>query len=166
MSAYKIIDHEYDVVVVGAGGAGLRAAVGLSESGLKTACISKVFPTRSHTAAAQGGISAALGNAGEDDWRWHMYDTVKGSDWLGDQDSIEYLCKEAPNAVIELEHYGVPFSRNDDGKIYQRAFGGMTKNYGQESVRRTCAAADRTGHAILHTLYGQALKHKTEFFIE
>jgi len=166
MTAYKIIDHEYDVVVVGAGGAGLRAAVGLSESGLKTACISKVFPTRSHTAAAQGGISAALGNAGEDDWRWHMYDTVKGSDWLGDQDSIEYLCKEAPNAVIELEHYGVPFSRNDDGKIYQRAFGGMTKNYGQESVRRTCAAADRTGHAILHTLYGQALKHKTEFFIE
>jgi len=166
MSAYKIIDHEYDVVVVGAGGAGLRAAVGLSESGLKTACISKVFPTRSHTAAAQGGISAALGNAGEDDWRWHMYDTVKGSDWLGDQDSIEYLCKEAPNAVIELERYGVPFSRNDDGKIYQRAFGGMTKNYGQESVRRTCAAADRTGHAILHTLYGQALKHKTEFFIE
>ena len=166
MSAYKIIDHEYDVVVVGAGGAGLRAAVGLSESGLKTACISKVFPTRSHTAAAQGGISAALGNAGEDDWRWHMYDTVKGSDWLGDQDSIEYLCKEAPNAVIELERYGVPFSRNEDGKIYQRAFGGMTKNYGQESVRRTCAAADRTGHAILHTLYGQALKHKTEFFIE
>ena len=166
MSAYKIIDHEYDVVVVGAGGSGLRAAVGLSESGLKTACISKVFPTRSHTAAAQGGISAALGNAGEDDWRWHMYDTVKGSDWLGDQDSIEYLCKEAPNAVIELERYGVPFSRNEDGKIYQRAFGGMTKNYGQEPVRRTCAAADRTGHAILHTLYGQALKHKTEFFIE
>ena len=166
MSAYKIIDHAYDVVVVGAGGSGLRAAVGLSESGLKTACISKVFPTRSHTAAAQGGISAALGNAGEDDWRWHMYDTVKGSDWLGDQDSIEYLCKEAPNAVIELERYGVPFSRNEDGKIYQRAFGGMTKNYGQEPVRRTCAAADRTGHAILHTLYGQALKHKTEFFIE
>ena len=166
MNTYKIIDHEYDVLVVGAGGAGLRAAVGLSESGLKTACISKVFPTRSHTAAAQGGISAALGNAGEDDWRWHMYDTVKGSDWLGDQDSIEYLCKEAPNAVIELERYGVPFSRNEDGKIYQRAFGGMTKNYGQEPVRRTCAAADRTGHAILHTLYGQALKHKTEFFIE
>ena len=166
MNAYKIIDHEYDVVVVGAGGSGLRSAVGLSESGLKTACISKVFPTRSHTAAAQGGISAALGNAGEDDWRWHMYDTVKGSDWLGDQDSIEYLCKEAPNAVIELERYGVPFSRNENGKIYQRAFGGMTKNYGQESVRRTCAAADRTGHAILHTLYGQALKHKTEFFVE
>jgi len=166
MNAYKIIDHEYDVLVVGAGGAGLRAAVGLSESGLKTACISKVFPTRSHTAAAQGGISAALGNAGEDDWRWHMYDTVKGSDWLGDQDCIEYLCKEAPQAVIELEHYGVPFSRTEDGKIYQRAFGGMTKNYGNEPIRRTCAAADRTGHAILHTLYGQALKHKTEFYIE
>ena len=166
MSTYKIIDHEYDVLVVGAGGAGLRAAVGLSESGLKTACISKVFPTRSHTAAAQGGISAALGNAGEDDWRWHMYDTVKGSDWLGDQDCIEYLCKEAPQAVIELDHYGVPFSRTQDGKIYQRAFGGMTKNYGNEPVQRTCAAADRTGHAILHTLYGQALKHKTEFFIE
>jgi len=166
MSSYKIIDHEYDVLVVGAGGAGLRAAVGLSESGLKTACISKVFPTRSHTSAAQGGISAALGNAGEDDWRWHMYDTVKGSDWLGDQDSIEYLCKEAPNAVIELEHYGVPFSRTKEGKIYQRAFGGMTKNYGNEPIQRTCAAADRTGHAILHTLYGQALKHKTEFFIE
>jgi len=166
MSAYKIIDHEYDVIVVGAGGSGLRAAVGLSESGLKTACISKVFPTRSHTAAAQGGISAALGNSGEDDWRWHMYDTVKGSDWLGDQDCIEYLCKEAPEAVIELEHYGVPFSRTKEGKIYQRAFGGMTKNYGNEPVQRTCAAADRTGHAILHTLYGQALKHKTEFFIE
>jgi len=166
MSAYKIIDHEYDVLVVGAGGAGLRAAVGLSESGLKTACISKVFPTRSHTAAAQGGISAALGNAGEDDWRWHMYDTVKGSDWLGDQDCIEYLCKEAPQAVIELERYGVPFSRTKDGKIYQRAFGGMTKNYGNQPIQRTCAAADRTGHAILHTLYGQALKNKTEFFIE
>tara|TARA_Y100000590_G_scaffold23808_1_gene27194 strand:+ start:1653 stop:3428 length:1776 start_codon:yes stop_codon:yes gene_type:complete len=166
MSAYNIIDHEYDVLVVGAGGSGLRAAVGLSESGLKTACISKVFPTRSHTAAAQGGISAALGNAGEDDWRWHMYDTVKGSDWLGDQDSIEYLCKEAPQAVIELEHYGVPFSRTKDGKIYQRAFGGMTKNYGNEPIQRTCAAADRTGHAILHTLYGQALKQKTQFFIE
>jgi len=166
MKTYKIIDHEYDVLVVGAGGAGLRAAVGLSESGLKTACISKVFPTRSHTAAAQGGISAALGNAGEDDWRWHMYDTVKGSDWLGDQDCIEYLCKEAPQAVIELEHYGVPFSRTKDGKIYQRAFGGMTKNYGNEPIQRTCAAADRTGHAILHTLYGQALKQRTEFFIE
>ena len=151
---------------MGAGGSGLRAAVGLSEAGLKTACISKVFPTRSHTSAAQGGISAALGNMGEDDWRWHMYDTVKGADWLGDQDSIEYLCKEAPKAVIELEKYGVPFSRTEDGKIYQRPFGGMTKNYGNGIVQRTCAAADRTGHAILHTLYGQALKHKTEFFIE
>ena len=166
MTAYKIIDHEYDVVVLGAGGSGLRAAVGLSEAGLKTACISKVFPTRSHTSAAQGGISAALGNMGEDDWRWHMYDTVKGSDWLGDQDAIEYLCKEAPKAVIELEKYGVPFSRTKDGKIYQRAFGGMTKDYGNDTVQRTCAAADRTGHAILHTLYGQALKHNTEFFIE
>jgi succinate dehydrogenase / fumarate reductase, flavoprotein subunit len=166
MSAYKIIDHEYDVVVLGAGGSGLRAAVGLSEAGLKTACISKVFPTRSHTSAAQGGISAALGNMGEDDWRWHMYDTVKGADWLGDQDAIEYLCKEAPRAVVELERYGVPFSRTDDGKIYQRPFGGMTKNYGNGTVQRTCAAADRTGHAILHTLYGQALKHNTEFFIE
>jgi len=166
MSSYKIIDHEYDVVVLGAGGSGLRAAVGLSEAGLKTACISKVFPTRSHTSAAQGGISAALGNMGEDDWRWHMYDTVKGADWLGDQDCIEYLCKEAPRAVIELERYGVPFSRTEDGKIYQRSFGGMTKNYGNETVQRTCAAADRTGHAILHTLYGQALKHNTEFFVE
>ena len=166
MSRYKIIDHEYDVVVLGAGGSGLRAAVGLSEAGLKTACISKVFPTRSHTSAAQGGISAALGNMGEDDWRWHMYDTVKGSDWLGDQDAIEYLCKEAPRAVVELERYGVPFSRTDEGKIYQRPFGGMTKNYGNGTAQRTCAAADRTGHAILHTLYGQALKHNTEFFIE
>ena len=166
MSAYKIIDHEYDVVVLGAGGSGLRAAVGLSEAGLKTACISMVFPTRSHTSAAQGGISAALGTLGEDDWRWHMYDTVKGSDWLGDQDAIEYLCKEAPRAVVELERYGVPFSRTDDGKIYQRPFGGMTKNYGNGTAQRTCAAADRTGHAILHTLYGQALKQNTEFFIE
>jgi succinate dehydrogenase / fumarate reductase flavoprotein subunit len=166
MSSYKIIDHEYDVIVLGAGGSGLRAAVGLSEAGLKTACISKVFPTRSHTSAAQGGISAALGNMGEDDWRWHMYDTVKGADWLGDQDAIEYLCKEAPRAVVELERYGVPFSRTEEGKIYQRPFGGMTKNYGNGTVQRTCAAADRTGHAILHTLYGQALKHNTEFFIE
>jgi succinate dehydrogenase / fumarate reductase flavoprotein subunit len=166
MSSYKIVDHEYDVLVLGAGGSGLRAAVGLSEAGLKTACISKVFPTRSHTSAAQGGISAALGNMGEDDWRWHMYDTVKGADWLGDQDAIEYLCKEAPRAVVELERYGVPFSRTEDGKIYQRPFGGMTKNYGNGTVQRTCAAADRTGHAILHTLYGQALKHNTEFFIE
>ena len=166
MSTYKIIDHEYDVIVLGAGGSGLRAAVGLSEAGLKTACISKVFPTRSHTSAAQGGISASLGNMGEDDWRWHMYDTVKGADWLGDQDSIEYLCKEAPAAVIDVEKYGVPFSRTEDGKIYQRPFGGMTKDYGNGIVQRTCAAADRTGHAILHTLYGQALKHNTEFFIE
>jgi succinate dehydrogenase / fumarate reductase flavoprotein subunit len=166
MSKYEIIDHEYDAIVVGAGGSGLRAAVGLSEAGLKTACISKVFPTRSHTAAAQGGISAALGNMGEDDWRWHMYDTVKGADWLGDQDSIEFLCKEAPKAVIELEKYGVAFSRTEEGKIYQRPFGGMTKNYGNGVIQRTCAAADRTGHAILHTLYGQALKKNTEFFIE
>ena len=166
MSKYEIIDHEYDAIVVGAGGSGLRAAVGLSEAGLKTACTSKVFPTRSHTAAAQGGISAALGNMGEDDWRWHMYDTVKGADWLGDQDSIEFLCKEAPKAVIELEKYGVAFSRTEEGKIYQRPFGGMTKNYGNGVIQRTCAAADRTGHAILHTLYGQALKKNTEFFIE
>ena len=166
MSTYPIIDHEYDVIVVGAGGSGLRAAVGLADAGLKTACISKVFPTRSHTAAAQGGISAALGNMSEDDWRWHMYDTVKGADWLGDQDAIEYLCKEAPRAVIELEKYGVPFSRTEEGKIYQRPFGGMTANYGNGIAQRTCAAADRTGHAILHTLYGQALKKNTEFFIE
>ncbi len=163
---YEIIDHEYDVVVVGAGGAGLRATFGMAEKGLKTACISKVFPTRSHTVAAQGGISASLGNAGEDDWRWHMYDTVKGSDWLGDQDAIEYMCREAPAAVIELEHYGVPFSRTAEGKIYQRAFGGMTTHYGEGTAQRTCAAADRTGHAILHTLYQQSLKHNAEFFIE
>ena len=166
MSAYNIIDHEYDVVVLGAGGSGLRATVSLSEAGLKTACISKVFPTRSHTAAAQGGISAALGNAGEDDWRWHMFDTVKASDFLADQDCVEYLCKEAPKAVIELENMGLPFSRDKEGKIYQRAFGGMTSHYGKKQVKRTCAAADRTGHAMLHTLYGQSLKHKTEFFIE
>jgi succinate dehydrogenase flavoprotein subunit len=166
MSEYNWIDHTYDVVVVGAGGAGLRAALGAAQSGLKTACISKVFPTRSHTVAAQGGISASLGNMGEDDWRWHMYDTVKGSDWLGDQDAIEYLCRNAPAAVYELEHWGVPFSRTEDGKIYQRAFGGMTRNYGEGSVQRTCAAADRTGHAILHTLYGQCVKEETEFFIE
>ena len=163
---YPIIEHEYDVVVVGAGGAGLRATFGMAEKGLKTACITKVFPTRSHTVAAQGGISAALGNNGEDDWRWHMYDTVKGSDWLGDQDAIEYMCREAMPAVIELEHYGVPFSRTDEGKIYQRAFGGMTTHMGKGTARRTCAAADRTGHAILHTLYQQSLKHKAEFFIE
>lgn len=164
--AYKVIDHEYDVVVVGAGGAGLRATFGMAEQGLKTACLSKVFPTRSHTVAAQGGISAALGNMGEDDWRYHMYDTVKGSDWLGDQDAIEYMCREAIPAIIELEHYGVPFSRTAEGKIYQRAFGGMTTQFGKGQAYRTCAAADRTGHAILHTLYQQSLKHHAEFFIE
>ena len=164
---YEIIDHFYDVVVVGAGGAGLRATFGMAEAGLKTACISKVFPTRSHTVAAQGGISAALGNMGKDDWRWHMYDTIKGSDWLGDQDAIEYMCKNAADAVIELEHYGVPFSRTTEGKIYQRPFGGMTTEYGEgPAAQRTCAAADRTGHAILHTLYTQSLKHEAEFFIE
>ena len=156
---YSFIDHNYDVVVVGAGGAGLRAALGCAEAGLKTACISKVFPTRSHTVAAQGGISASLGNMGEDDWRWHMYDTVKGADWLGDQDSIEYMCKNAAEAIYELEHFGLPFSRTEDGKIYQRPFGGMTKNYGEGIAQRTCAAADRTGHAMLHTLYGKALSH-------
>jgi succinate dehydrogenase / fumarate reductase flavoprotein subunit len=166
MSAYKFIDHSYDVVVVGAGGAGLRATFGLAEAGLSTACISKVFPTRSHTVAAQGGISAALGNMGQDDWRWHMYDTVKGSDWLGDQDAIEYMCKEAPDAIIELEHYGVPFSRTEDGRIYQRPFGGMTTNFGEGTAQRTCAAADRTGHAMLHTLYQQSLKHDATFYIE
>lgn len=164
--AYTFIDHTFDVVVVGAGGAGLRAVVGCAEAGLKTACITKVFPTRSHTVAAQGGISAALGNMGEDDWRFHMYDTVKGSDWLGDQDAIEYLCRNAPDAVYELEHWGVPFSRTEDGKIYQRPFGGMTTHYGKGYAQRTCAAADRTGHAILHTLYGQSLRHSAEFFIE
>ncbi|MFN3401228.1 MAG: succinate dehydrogenase flavoprotein subunit [Ferrovibrio sp.] len=165
-ASYQVHDHYYDVVVVGAGGAGLRATMGLAAAGLKTACISKVFPTRSHTVAAQGGISAALGNMGEDNWRWHMYDTVKGSDWLGDQDAIEYMCREAVPAVVELEHFGVPFSRTPEGKIYQRAFGGMTKNYGAEPAQRTCAAADRTGHAMLHTLYQQSLKYDTEFFIE
>src|SRR6478736_4219627 len=164
--AYPIEDHTYDVVVVGAGGAGLRAVVGASEAGLRTACITKVFPTRSHTVAAQGGIAAALGNMGPDDWRWHMYDTVKGSDWLGDQDAIEYLCRSAPEAVYELEHWGVPFSRTDDGKILQRAFGGMTTNFGKGQALRTCAAADRTGHAMLHTMYGQALRYSAEFFIE
>ncbi|HKU95115.1 MAG TPA: succinate dehydrogenase flavoprotein subunit [Vineibacter sp.] len=164
--AYKVIDHTYDVVVVGAGGAGLRATFGIAAKGLKTACISKVFPTRSHTVAAQGGISAALGNMGADDWRWHMYDTVKGSDWLGDQDAIEYMCREAIPAIIELEHYGVPFSRTAEGKIYQRPFGGMTTEFGKGIAQRTCAAADRTGHAILHTLYQQSLKHHAEFFIE
>ena len=166
MSDYDFIDHSYDVVVIGAGGAGLRATFGLAEANFRTACITKVFPTRSHTVAAQGGISAALGNMGEDDWRWHMYDTVKGSDWLGDQDAIEYMCKEAPDAVIELEHYGVPFSRTEDGRIYQRPFGGMTTRFGEGTAQRTCAAADRTGHAMLHTLYQQSLKHDAEFFVE
>jgi len=166
VSDYEFIDHSYDVVVIGAGGAGLRATFGLAHAGFSTACVTKVFPTRSHTVAAQGGISAALGNMGEDDWRWHMYDTIKGSDWLGDQDAIEYMCKEAPDAVIELEHYGVPFSRTEDGRIYQRPFGGMTTNYGEGTAQRTCAAADRTGHAMLHTLYQQSLKHEAEFYIE
>jgi len=163
---YKIIDHAYDVVIVGAGGAGLRATLGMSAAGLSTACITKVFPTRSHTVAAQGGMSASLGNMGPDSWQWHMYDTVKGSDWLGDQDAIEYMCREAVPAVIELEHFGVPFSRTGEGKIYQRSFGGMTTHFGEGRAERTCAAADRTGHAILHTLYQQSLKHKAEFFIE
>jgi succinate dehydrogenase / fumarate reductase flavoprotein subunit len=166
MSSYPLVDHTYDVVVVGAGGAGLRATLGLAEAGLATACLTKVFPTRSHTVAAQGGISAALGNMGEDDWRFHFYDTIKGSDWLGDQDAIEFMCKEAPSAVIELEHYGVPFSRTEDGRIYQRPFGGMTTRYGKGIAQRTCAAADRTGHAMLHTLYQQALRHRALFFVE
>jgi succinate dehydrogenase / fumarate reductase flavoprotein subunit len=164
--AYRVVDHTYDVVVVGAGGAGLRATLGLGAAGLKTACITKVFPTRSHTVAAQGGIGAALGNMGEDDWRWHMYDTVKGSDWLGDQDAIEYMCREAIPAVYELEHFGVPFSRTEEGRIYQRPFGGHMKEYGKAPAMRACAAADRTGHAILHTLYQQSLKHEAEFFVE
>ncbi len=166
MSAYPMVDHAYDVIVVGAGGAGLRATLGLAEAGLATACLSKVFPTRSHTVAAQGGISAALGNMGEDDWRFHFYDTIKGSDWLGDQDAIEFMCKEAPSAVIELEHYGVPFSRTEDGRIYQRPFGGMTTHFGKGVAQRTCAAADRTGHAMLHTLYQQAIQHRAIFFVE
>jgi succinate dehydrogenase / fumarate reductase flavoprotein subunit len=166
-ASYNIVDHEYDVLVVGAGGAGLRATFGMAAAGLSTACISKVFPTRSHTVAAQGGISGALGNMSEDDWRWHMYDTIKGSDWLGDQDAIEYMCKNAPEAILELERYGVPFSRTKEGKIYQRPFGGMTTHYGEgKAAQRTAAAADRTGHAILHTLYTQALRHKAKFFIE
>jgi succinate dehydrogenase / fumarate reductase, flavoprotein subunit len=164
--AYRVIDHTYDTVVVCAGGAGLRATLGLGAAGLKTACLTKVFPTRSHTVAAQGGIGAALGNMGEDDWRWHMYDTVKGSDWLGDQDAIEYMCREAIPAIYELEHYGVPFSRTEDGRIYQRPFGGHMKDYGKTPAMRACAAADRTGHAILHTLYQQSLKHEVEFFVE
>tara|TARA_A100001037_G_scaffold44941_2_gene36076 strand:+ start:10494 stop:12284 length:1791 start_codon:yes stop_codon:yes gene_type:complete len=164
--AYDVQDHYYDAVIVGAGGAGLRSTLGMAHAGLKTACITKVFPTRSHTVAAQGGMSAALGNMGDDDWRWHMFDTVKGSDWLGDQDAIEYMCREGPAAVIELEHFGVPFSRTPEGKIYQRAFGGMTTQYGEGIAQRTCAAADRTGHAILHTLYQQSLRHNAEFFVE
>ncbi|KAL0343300.1 UNVERIFIED_CONTAM: Succinate dehydrogenase [ubiquinone] flavoprotein subunit, mitochondrial [Sesamum angustifolium] len=165
--SYTVVDHTYDAVVVGAGGAGLRAAIGLSEHGFNTACITKLFPTRSHTVAAQGGINAALGNMTEDDWRWHMYDTVKGSDWLGDQDAIQYMCREAPKAVIELENYGLPFSRTEDGKIYQRAFGGQSLNFGKGGQAYRCAcAADRTGHALLHTLYGQAMKHNTQFFVE
>jgi succinate dehydrogenase / fumarate reductase, flavoprotein subunit len=164
---YPLTDHTYDVVVVGAGGAGLRATLGCAEAGLRTACITKVFPTRSHTVAAQGGIAAAIGNMGPDDWRWHMYDTVKGADWLGDQDAIEYLCRNAPDAVYELDHYGMPFSRTEDGRIYQRPFGGMTTEYGEgPPAMRTCAVADRTGHAMLHTLYGQSLRHSAEFFIE
>ena len=165
-ASYKFNDHTFDVVVVGAGGAGLRATLGCVEKGLRTANITKVFPTRSHTVAAQGGVAASLGNMGPDDWRWHMYDTVKGSDWLGDQDAIEYLCRHAPEAVYELEHFGVPFSRTEEGKIYQRPFGGMTTNFGEGIAQRTCAAADRTGHAMLHTLYGQAVRHNAEFFIE
>ncbi|MBZ6380931.1 succinate dehydrogenase flavoprotein subunit [Sphingomonas sanguinis] len=166
-AAYKIIDHTYDAVVVGAGGSGLRATMGIAEAGLKTACITKVFPTRSHTVAAQGGIAASLGNMGPDHWTWHMYDTVKGSDWLGDQDAIEYLCREAPAAVYELEHAGVPFSRTEEGKIYQRPFGGMMQNMGEgPPAQRTCAAADRTGHAMLHALYQQSLKYDADFFIE
>jgi len=166
MAAYELIDHQFDVVVIGAGGSGLRAALGCAQAGLKTACITKVFPTRSHTVAAQGGLAASLGNMGEDDWRWHMYDTVKGSDWLGDQDAIEYMVRHAPAAAYELEHWGLPFTRTEDGRIYQRAFGGMTRNYGEAPIQRTCAAADRTGHAMLHTMYGQSLRHSVEFFIE
>jgi len=164
--SYPITDHTYDVLVVGAGGAGLRATLGMAAAGLKTACITKVFPTRSHTVAAQGGIGAALGNMAEDSWEWHMYDTVKGSDWLGDQDAIEYMCRQAEPAVLELEHFGVPFSRTPEGKIYQRPFGGHMRNYGEAPVQRACAAADRTGHAILHTLYQQCLRHDAEFFVE
>jgi succinate dehydrogenase / fumarate reductase flavoprotein subunit len=167
LAAYEIVDHAFDVVIVGAGGAGLRATLGMAEQGFNTACITKVFPTRSHTVAAQGGIAASLQNMGPDSWQWHMYDTVKGSDWLGDNDAMEYLARNAPAAVYELEHYGVPFSRTDEGKIYQRPFGGHMTEFGDgPPVQRTCAAADRTGHAILHTLYGQSLRHNAQFFIE
>ena len=166
LEKYPLVEHAYDVVIIGAGGAGLRATLGMAAEGLSTACITKVFPTRSHTVAAQGGMSASLGNMGPDTWQWHMYDTIKGSDWLGDQDAIEYMCREAVPAVIELEHFGVPFSRTEDGKIYQRPFGGMTTNFGEGTAQRTCAAADRTGHAILHTLYQQSLKHNAEFYVE
>src|SRR3984893_5353646 len=165
--AYEIVEHSFDVVIVGAGGAGMRAALGMASSGLKTACVTKALPTRSHTVAAQGGMAASRGNMGDgDNWRFHMYDTVKGSDWLGDQDAIEYMCREAVPALLELEHYGVPFSRTDEGKIYQRPFGGQTIDFGKHMAQRTCAAADRTGHAILHTLYQQCVKHNTEFFVE
>src|SRR6186997_3238645 len=163
---YEFIDHTYDVVVVGAGGAGLRATLGLAEAGLSTACLTKVFPTRSHTVAAQGGISAALGNMSEDSWLWHMYDTIKGSDWLGDQDAIEYMCRIAPQVVYELEHFGMPFDRNADGTIYQRPFGGHSANFGEKAVQRSCAAADRTGHALLHTLYQRNVRARTNFFVE
>lgn len=165
-NAYPITDHTFDVVVVGAGGAGLRATVGCSQAGLRTACVTKVFPTRSHTVAAQGGISASLGNMGEDNWQWHMYDTVKGSDWLGDQDAIEFMVKKANEVVVELEHYGMPFDRTDNGKIYQRPFGGHSQNYGQTPVSRSCAAADRTGHAMLHALYQRNVRANTQFFVE
>merc|ERR1719460_2626359 len=166
-TSYPVIDHQYDAIVVGAGGAGLRAAFGLSSAGFNTACITKLFPTRSHTVAAQGGINAALANMTEDDWRWHAYDTIKGSDWLGDQDAIQYMCREAPNAVIELENAGLPFSRTEDGKIYQRAFGGQSLDFGKGGQAYRCAcAADRTGHAMLHTLYGQSMKHDTTYFLE
>ncbi|CEF49475.1 unnamed protein product, partial [uncultured bacterium] len=166
-NSYDIIDHSFDVIVLGAGGAGLRATLGMVAAGLNTACITKVYPTRSHTVAAQGGVSAALGNIAKDDWRWHMFDTVRGSDWLGDQDAIAYMCREALDAVVELEHLGVPFSRTDDGKIYQRPFGGHTTDYAKGAMaHRACAAADRTGHAILHTLYQQCLKHRARFFVE
>src|ERR1700741_306776 len=164
--AYPVTEHLYDVIVVGAGGAGLRATLGMAAAGLKTACVTKVFPTRSHTVAAQGGIGAALGNMGEDNWMWHMFDTVKGSDWLGDQDAIEFLCREAPKVVIELEHFGMPFDRNTDGTVYQRPFGGHTANYGEKAVQRACAAADRTGHALLHTLYQRNVNSHTQFFVE